>query len=109
MGNRRLLFIGINNVIKNAVKFSDGKEVFCELFCNEQGINIKIRDLGIGMTPKDILNIFQPFFRASNALNYVGHGIGLSLTQNVLKYHNGIIIVNSVVDIGTEFHLIFPN
>ena len=109
MGNRRLLFIGINNVIKNAVKFSNGKDVFCELFCNELGINIKIRDQGIGMTPKDILNIFQPFFRASNALNYAGHGIGLSLTQNVLKYHNGIIIVNSVVDTGTEFHLIFPN
>ena len=109
MGNRRLLFIGINNVIKNAVKFSDGKEVFCELFCNETGINIKIRDQGIGMTQKDILNIFQPFFRASNALNYAGHGIGLSLTQNVLKYHNGIIIVNSIVDTGTEFHLIFPN
>jgi len=109
MGNRRLLFIGINNVIKNAVKFSDGKEVFCELFCNELGINIKIRDQGIGMTQKDILNIFQPFFRASNALNYVGHGIGLSLTQNVLKYHNGIIVVSSVVDTGTEFHLIFPN
>ena len=109
MGNRRLLFIGINNVIKNAVKFSNGKDVFCELFCNELGINIKIRDQGIGMTQKDILNIFQPFFRASNALNYAGHGIGLSLTQNVLKYHNGIIIVNSVVDTGTEFHLIFPN
>jgi len=109
MGNRRLLFIGINNVIKNAVKFSDGKEVFCELFCNETGINIKIRDQGIGMTQKDVLNIFQPFFRASNALNYAGHGIGLSLTQNVLKYHNGIIIVNSSVDTGTEFHLIFPN
>ena len=109
MGNRRLLFIGINNVIKNAVKFSNGKDVFCELFCNELGINIKIRDQGIGMTPKDILNIFQPFFRASNALNYAGHGIGLSLTQNVLKYHNGIIAVNSAVDTGTEFHLIFPN
>jgi len=109
MGNRRLLFIGINNVIKNAVKFSNGKDVFCELFCNELGINIKIRDQGIGMTQKDILNIFQPFFRASNALNYAGHGIGLSLTQNVLKYHNGIIAVNSAVDTGTEFHLIFPN
>jgi signal transduction histidine kinase len=109
MGNRQLLFIGINNVIKNAIKFSGGKKVFCEMFCNEQGVNIKIRDQGIGMDPKDIVNIFQPFFRASNALNYSGYGIGLSLTQSVLKYHNGTISVNSVINRGTEFHLIIPN
>jgi signal transduction histidine kinase len=109
MGNRQLLFIGINNVIKNAIKFSGGKMVFCELYSNERGINIKIRDQGIGMNDKDIVYIFQPFYRASNALNYAGYGIGLSITQSVLKYHNGTISVNSVVNKGTEFHLIIPN
>lgn len=108
-GNRRLLFIGINNVIKNAIKFSDGKEVYCELYCNDLGINIKVRDQGIGMTQKDIVNIFQPFFRASNAINYSGHGIGLSLTNNILKHHNGTIKINSQINAGTEVHLIFPN
>lgn len=109
MGNRQLLFIGINNVIKNAIKFSGGKMVFCELYYNERGINIKVRDQGIGMTEKDIVNIFQPFYRASNALNYAGYGIGLSITQSVLKYHNGTISVDSVLNKGTEFHLIIPN
>jgi signal transduction histidine kinase len=108
-GNRGLLFMGINNILKNAIKFSNHKKVFCNLFCNDEGINIVVRDQGIGIDPKDISKIFQPFFRASNALNYSGHGIGLSLTRNVLKLHNGTVKVRSGVDEGTEFHIIFPN
>jgi signal transduction histidine kinase len=108
-GNRGLLFMGINNILKNAIKFSNHKKVFCSLFCNDEGINIVVRDQGIGIDPKDISKIFQPFFRASNALNYSGHGIGLSLTRNVLKLHNGTVKVRSGVDEGTEFHIIFPN
>jgi len=107
-GNRQLLFIGINNIIKNAIKFSDKQKVYCALFCNEQGINITIRDEGIGIGPKDMSQIFQPFYRASNALNFSGYGIGLSLTHNIVKLHNGIINVTSTLHKGTTFHVIFP-
>ncbi|WP_259066655.1 sensor histidine kinase [Mucilaginibacter sp. X4EP1] len=109
MGNRQLLFIGISNIIKNALKFSDNKEVYCELFCDAKGINVTIRDSGIGIEPKDINMIFQPFFRSSNALYYPGYGIGLSLTNNIVRLHNGVIEVKSELKKGTEFHLIFPN
>jgi len=107
-GNRQLLFISINNILKNAIKFSDNKEVQCELFCDAQGINILIRDQGIGIEQKDINKIFQPFFRSSNALNYPGYGIGLSLTQNIIRLHNGIIKIKSRINAGTEFRIIFP-
>lgn len=108
-GNRGLLYMGINNIMKNAIKFSNHKKVCCRIFCNDDGINITVRDQGIGIDPKDISKIFQPFFRAPNALNYSGHGIGLSLTMNVLKLHNGTVKVHSDVNQGTEFHIIFPN
>lgn len=107
-GNRQLLFIGINNIIKNAIKFSGKQKVYCALFCNEQGVNITIRDEGIGIGPKDMSQIFQPFYRASNALNFSGYGIGLSLTHNIVKLHNGIINVTSTLHKGTTFHVIFP-
>jgi len=109
MGNRQLLFIGISNILKNAIKFSDYKEVNCELFCDSNGINLFIRDKGIGIEPKDLNKIFQPFFRSSNALRYSGYGIGLSLTQNIVRLHNGSINVKSQINKGTEFHIIFPN
>jgi signal transduction histidine kinase len=109
MGNRQLLFIGISNIIKNALKFSDNKEVYCEIFCDAAGINLIIRDQGIGIDPKELSQIFQPFYRSANALNYTGYGIGLSLTQNIVRLHNGKIEVESELDAGTEFKLVFPN
>jgi len=106
-GNRQLLFIGISNILKNALKFSDS-EVSCEIFCDAKGVNILIRDQGIGIHEKDINKIFQPFFRSPNALSYAGYGIGLSLTQNIIRLHNGVIKVKSQINKGTEFHIIFP-
>lgn len=107
-GNWQLLFIGINNIVKNAIKFSNQKNVYCELFCNEKGVNIVIRDEGIGIEEKDLGQIFQPFFRASNALNYAGYGIGLSLSRNIIKLHNGSIKVDSVRLKGTTFYITLP-
>lgn len=109
LGNRQLLFIGISNILKNALKFSDNKDVVCKIYCDIKGINILIRDQGIGIEQKDINKIFQPFFRSANALNYPGYGIGLSLTHNIVRLHNGTIQINSEVNKGTEFHIIFPN
>lgn len=107
-GNRQLLFIAVNNILKNAVKFSDGRQVYCQLYSDSKAIHIIIRDQGIGISSNDIANIFQPFFRSSNALNYPGYGIGLSLTQNIVRLHNGDIKVDSQLDRGTVFHFTFP-
>ncbi|TWI95936.1 signal transduction histidine kinase [Mucilaginibacter frigoritolerans] len=109
MGNRQLLFIGISNIIKNALKFSDNKEIYCEIHCDIKGIHVTITDNGIGIEPKDISKIFQPFFRSTNALYYPGYGIGLSLTNNIIRLHNGTVEVESELNKGTTFHLIFPN
>lgn len=108
-GNRQLLFIAINNILKNAIKFSDGKAVHCEIYADQKGIHILIKDSGIGIPQNDLNKIFQPFFRSSSAISYAGYGIGLSLTQNIMRLHNGTIVVNSVQQQGTEFHLIFPS
>ena len=108
-GNRRLLFIAISNVLKNCIKFSDGKQVFCELSGDSGGISIVIRDQGIGIYSKDIAKIFQPFFRSANATGYPGNGIGLSLTYNIIKLHNGTISVDSELNKGSVFTLFFPD
>lgn len=107
-GNRQLLFIGISNILKNAMKFSDHKEVYCELFCDAKGINLLVRDKGIGIEQKDLNKIFQPFFRSTNALKYSGYGIGLSLTQNIVRLHNGLIEIKSQINKGTDFLIILP-
>jgi len=107
-GNRQLLFIAVTNIIKNAIKFSDNKAVHCTVFCNKTGLNVKVSDKGIGISQKDMAKIFQPFFRSANAISYPGYGIGLALTQNIIRLHNGTVKVESEVNRGTNFLITFP-
>ncbi|GAC1313965.1 MAG: HAMP domain-containing sensor histidine kinase [Mucilaginibacter sp.] len=107
-GNRQLLFIAINNILKNALKFSDNKTVTCEIGFDAKQIHVRISDLGIGIEERDIDKIFQPFYRSSSALRYPGYGIGLSLTHNIIKLHGGAINVKSELGKGTTFHVMLP-
>lgn len=107
-GSRRLLFIAISNVLKNAIKFSDGKEVICNLSYNNKGICLTVTDKGIGISEKDLEKVFQPFYRSENAIVYPGAGIGLSLTKDIIQLHNGTINIKSEINKTTEFSLFFP-
>ncbi len=106
-GNRRILFIALSNILKNAIKFSENKEVVCELFCTASGVSISIKDNGIGIEPKDLQNIFQPFYRAANSFKHPGTGIGLSLAEKIIRLHNGKIEVTSALNKGTVFTVTF--
>lgn len=106
-GNRRLLFIAISNILKNAIKFSGDKEVLCNIFFDEKGINITIKDKGIGIDSNELKHIFQPFYRAPNAYRHPGSGIGLSLAEKIIRLHNGKIGVTSVINEGTVFTITF--
>ena len=107
-GNHQLLFIAISNILKNALKFSDHKEVKCKVYCDTNSVIVLILDQGIGISQQDLSKIFLPFFRSTNALIYPGYGIGLSLTQNIMRLHNGSVQVRSELEKGTEVRLIFP-
>jgi signal transduction histidine kinase len=106
-GNRRLLFIAIGNILKNAIKFSNDNEVNCVLSCSDNEAIITIRDKGIGIAHEEIKNIFRPFYRAPNATSHSGSGIGLSLADKVIRLHNGTIEVSSELNKGTTFRVAF--
>ncbi|RAJ81870.1 signal transduction histidine kinase [Chitinophaga dinghuensis] len=106
-GHRHLLFIALSNVVKNAIKFSNGKMVTCDLVKKESALIIKIIDRGIGIPPEELHKIFLPFYRSPHAKGFDGHGIGLSLTEKIVRLHNGKIEIFSEVGQGTAFHLTF--
>lgn len=106
-GNRRLLFIALSNILKNAIKFSGGKEVTCTIQCAGSEAEIIVRDRGIGIPQQEIQNIFQPFYRAPNSINFTGSGIGLSLAEKIVRLHNGKIEVKSVINKETVFRILF--
>jgi len=106
-GNRRLLFIAIDNLLKNALKFSGGKTVNFVVVATKQFIQVEITDEGIGIAPEDVEKIFQPFYRSNNALQFPGNGIGLSLSQNIFRLHNATVQVKSQLNKGTTFTVTF--
>ena len=74
-----------------------------------QQIQLHFVDEGIGICEEELLQVFTPFFRGQNKKYTDGNGIGLSLTQKIVKLHNGEISVASTVGKGTTFNLSFSH
>ncbi|MGI4803458.1 MAG: ATP-binding protein [Janthinobacterium lividum] len=106
--NRHLLLIALNNIISNGFKFSDNQNVKLSLLADENQIQIRIKDQGIGIAASNQNQIFNPFFRGDNARTYLGSGIGLYIADKVVKLFGGKISVTSVPAQGTEFLIAFP-
>ncbi|RFS26860.1 sensor histidine kinase [Chitinophaga silvatica] len=107
-GNRRLLTLALQNIIRNSFKFSHYQEVTALLTCSKDGIVLSISDKGIGIAMEDLENIFLPLYRAENAHSFEGHGIGLSMTRKIMQIHQAVITASSVVGQGTTFNIFFP-
>ena len=108
LGNKQLLQVALSNILENAGKFSDYKEVKAILNYTKNKISIVIIDKGIGIPESDLKNIFEPFYRANNARQYSGSGVGLSLTEKIIQSHKGSIKINSVLNEGTKVEITFP-
>lgn len=97
------------NIIINAVDaMPDGGRLVVVVEARGSGnsIDIKITDTGIGIPQKDLQNIFQPFYTTKPFGE--GTGLGLPVSLDIIKRHNGIINVSSEVGVGTIFHIILP-
>lgn len=73
-------------------------------------IEIKVQDWGVGMNPDELNKIFDPYYQASHTdtMRMLGTGIGLSLAQNFVEAHHGQITVDSSLGIGTTFTVKLP-
>jgi signal transduction histidine kinase len=108
MGNKELLMLAITNIITNACKYSSNKPVIISLASTNNEIVMIFKDQGIGIPESELPFIFDPFFRASNTAAYDGYGIGLPLTQNIIKIHKGELIINSVQHKGVTVQIKLP-
>ncbi len=107
-GNEQLLHLAFSSVISNACKYSHYKavQIFIEAIDNK--VVVTIADKGIGIPKEEMKYIYNPFFRASNAKNHEGYGIGLPLTLNIIRMHRGEIKVHSVENEGTTVKIELP-
>ncbi len=97
----------IINLLSNAVKFTDKGEVtFSVGYEDEEHIRFQIKDTGIGISEPDKDSIFNPFQQVSDALHKTeGSGLGLSITQTLVKQMGGQLHVDSHLGQGSTFWL----
>lgn len=86
--NAQLLELAINNIIENAIKYSDNQLIKISITSEDSHLILSIEDSGIGIAPTDLTHITQNFFRGENAKNYGGKGIGLSMANIIFKLHH---------------------
>ncbi|HSK12175.1 MAG TPA: HAMP domain-containing sensor histidine kinase, partial [Phnomibacter sp.] len=107
-GNAALLQLAFSNIFINALKYSNNQQVDVAIGATDTRIVIAVKDRGIGIPPNELPYIFDPFFRASNTRDFKGYGIGLPLTRNILRIHQGEIKVSSEPGNGTLIELTLP-
>jgi signal transduction histidine kinase len=107
-GNKELLILAITNILTNACKYSSNKPVVVSLASTNNEIVMIFKDQGIGIPESEMPFIFEPFYRASNTAAYDGYGIGLPLTQNIIKIHKGELIISSVLHKGVTIQVKLP-
>ena len=97
----------LNNLLSNAIKYSqENSEILVSSSVNS-AVHVSVKDFGIGMSKQDQERLFQRFFRASNAGDIPGTGLGLHIMKHYVDLLNGVIDVKSEPGIGTEFNITF--
>ncbi|MBN2501101.1 MAG: GAF domain-containing protein [Anaerolineales bacterium] len=100
----------VDNLLGNAVKYTPrGGQIGIYAIEENGQILIQVTDNGQGIPPEEHPNIFDKFYRASNAPEDIqGTGLGLAIVKTIVENHNGRIWVDSEVGVGSTFWVILP-
>jgi two-component system sensor histidine kinase CpxA len=113
-GNAELLHSAIENVIRNAIRYTDGGtsvEVRLDSEKSSSGaIRLVVRDYGPGVPESELKNIFQPFYRITGARDRQsgGAGLGLAIADRVVRIHGGTIRAENAAPRGLRIEIALP-
>ncbi|HEX9960496.1 MAG TPA: HAMP domain-containing sensor histidine kinase [Pyrinomonadaceae bacterium] len=106
VADKNALSRAIQNLIGNAVKYSNG-EKWLKISAKNGGgkIKIAVEDKGIGIAKNDLKHVFEPFYRAKAVVDEQihGNGLGLSLVKQIVEAHKGEIKIESEPEKGSRF------
>lgn len=98
------------NLLSNAIKYSEGHtDIWLRTRLDDAVVHFEIEDQGIGIPESDQTNIFERFFRAQNAGNAQGTGLGLNIVKKYIDLMKGEISFTSQPGQGTTFFVSLPN
>lgn len=106
------------NLLSNGISYTpdEGKvmvtaeEIKAEEEAEAERVRITVADTGIGIPKKDLPRIFERFYRVDKARSRIsgGTGLGLSIVKHLVEMHQGTILVDSTIGIGTKFIIELP-
>lgn len=104
--DRELLSLVWNNLISNALKFTDDNGIVSLSLKTEQDyVIVSLKDNGCGMSAKTGKYIFDKFYQGDTSHVIQGNGLGLPLVKKVIDIINGEIFVQSEVGKGSQFEI----
>lgn len=108
--DRTKLRMVLKNVVGNALKFTEAGEVRVSAYAAEKGIEIAVRDTGIGIAPDVQARIFDAFYQVDHSATrrYGGVGLGLHIVRRLLDLLGGHVTVESRLGHGSEFRITLP-
>ena len=99
------------NLLSNAAKFTEGGVIKLKISkAARSSVKFELSDTGIGMTPKQLKNVFEEFMQAetSTSKKYGGTGLGLPISKKITEMMDGKIEIKSKVGDGTTFTITIP-
>lgn len=97
----------LRNILDNAVKYApDGGLIIIRGIIRANDVVITISDQGVGISPEDMIPLFDKYFRAGSSQEHhiPGTGLGLPLSRAIVEAHNGRIWAESQLGEGTTLH-----
>lgn len=101
----------VNNLLSNAIKFTpDNKSIFLHVEYKDEHLNISVKDEGIGISDEYKEKLYKPFTQAddSTTREYGGTGLGLTISNDLIKLMDSELKVKSKVGVGSEFYFSLP-
>jgi PAS domain S-box-containing protein len=105
------IVVTLVNLLGNAAKYTpDGGQVRLRVQTHDGQLQIDVEDSGFGIAADELPNVFEKFFRSSDArvLEQSGTGLGLALAREVIRLHGGDITATSEIDKGSTFSVMLP-
>ena len=109
-GNADLLAHAIENVVRNALRFSpDGGKVTIQGgMVSDSSLQISVQDEGPGIPQEEMAKIFDPFFRGANQATGSGYGLGLPITMQAAQHHGGTVHAENILPHGLKITITLP-
>ncbi len=99
----------LKNLILNAISFSEpGSKIDTAVCIDEKNVYIKITNYGKGIKKEEVKHVFDKYYTTAKKFRKVGTGLGLYLSNKIVKSHKGRIMVESEKDNWTTFAIVLP-